>query len=396
MRVGQAQYKHAKIWSKHKEENNMHSCEFVHKHLLLDSFDGVVWLCQWMKRKQGIIGNIFKTPVLELWHGEKAQKIREKVSNGDFSDCRIEGCPYLQNKSLPDLSKEEIQKIITPPSPKIINLAHDCICNQYCETCRPEKFIPPFNYSKQVNKINTIITPLLNEAETISLSGHGDPFASPYMLRLMQNMRPTSENLNIRLETNGVLFTEKNWNKISHLSDIRLNVSITVNSFDPFTYKYISRGGNYTQLMKNLDFISNLRKEHKIKKLHLGMVIQDRNFREIPAFIQTSFDKYCCDNVLLKPVYQWGTMSDEICWFKDVLNPLHPYHQEYLEIIEHPSLQNPKVYNFGGRMMHCARPYPNNTLKNINKKIQKHIKNRLKNYSFIKKIKYMIENKFSY
>ena len=62
--------------------------------------------------------------------------------------------------------------------------------------------------------------------------------------------------------------------------------------------------------------------------------------------------------MVLKPVYQWGTMDEDVYWFKDVLNPMHPYHEEYLEILKHPALQDPRVYNFGGETSHEARPFP--------------------------------------
>lgn len=337
----------------------MKVCTWPHEYLLLDYFDGAVWLCPWMRRDRGMIGNMFETPLEELWKGERAEQLRRETGSGNFSACRMEACPFLQNDSLPDVEGAQREAMTTtPPSPRFINLAHDYICNLYCETCRSKRFVPPDNYKERIERINTVIAPFLNVAETISLSGHGDPFASPYMLKLMENMRPATQELKINLETNGVLFNEKNWGKIAHFSEVDLQVFITINSFDPFVYKHISRGGDYDALMRNLAFVSGLRERGHIKTLNLAMVIQDRNFREMPDFVETCLARYACDKVLLRPVYQWGTMSDETYWFKDVLNPLHPYHAEYLELLDHPSLARPEVYHFGGRTLHPARPYP--------------------------------------
>jgi len=302
---------------------------------------------------------MLEIPLEDVWHGEKAENLRSKTASGDFTCCRMTACPFLQNDSLPDLSASEIQKkCVTAPTPKFINFAHDYICNLWCETCRPAPFFPPKDYGKSIIRINGMLAPFLDRAETISLSGHGDPFASPYMLRQMMDLRPKSSRVTINLETNGVLFTPRNWVKIAHLAVFNLKVIITVNSFDEFTYKHISRGGNHATLMKNLHFVSGLREEGNIKKLALAMVIQDRNFRQMPEFVTTCLSRYACDTVLLRPVYQWGTMPDHVYWFKDVLNPMHPYHLEYLELLDHPALANPKVYHFGGRTVHPARPYP--------------------------------------
>lgn len=337
----------------------MKTCTYPFEYLYLDSFDGKVWSCPWMDKEYGLIGNMFTTPIMDIWHGEKVEKVRRMVAAGDFSCCRMAACPFLQNNTLPDSSDPKVAaKLKVAESPRFINLAHDYICNQSCETCRPHKFVPPAGYRDLMLRTNEIIGPLLDKAEVISLSGHGDPFASPYMMRLLQNLRPQSPSTIVQIETNGVLFTPKNWQKIAHLATSTINVIITVNSFDEFTYNHLSRGGNYAQLMKNLEFVSELRKNGRIKQLMLAMVIQDRNFREMPSFVNTCLERYTCDKILLRPVYQWGTMAEDVFWFKDVLNPLHPYHPEYLEVRDHPALTHPKVWHFGGRTLHPARPYP--------------------------------------
>lgn len=335
----------------------MKYCTYPHEYLLVDHFDGTVWTCPWMVREDGIIGNILKTPVEEVWHSEKAQTLRNKLSHGDFSSCRSIACPYIQNNSLKETAEEEV-RIPTPEMPKFINLAHDYICNLSCETCRASKFTALDGYGERIRKMNERLAPYLNRAETISLSGHGDPFASPYMLRLMHEMMPKSQALRIDIETNGVLFTPANWKRIEHLAECNLNVIITVNSFDKFTYEHISRGGDYEALMRNLDFISGLRTAGKIRSLQFAMVMQDRNFRQIPDFIKKAVSGYACDRVVLRPVYQWGTMPEQVYWFKDVLNPMHPYHPEYLEIMDDPMLKHEKVFNFGGGKLHPTRPYP--------------------------------------
>jgi hypothetical protein len=178
------------------------------------------------------------------------------------------------------------------------------------------------------------------------------------MMEVLENLNPTDPDLSILLETNGVFFDSEHWARIQHLAGYNLEIVVTFNSFDEFTYRHISRGGNYEKIMRNLDFMSQLRRSNSISLLTNSFVIQDRNFREIPSFIKRSFSDYAFDSVVLKPVYQWGTMDEAVYWFKDVLNPLHPYNQEYLEIIRDPALQDRRVYNFGGNTLHEARPYP--------------------------------------
>jgi hypothetical protein len=109
--------------------------------------------------------------------------------------------------------------------------------------------------------------------------------------------------------------------------------------------------------MENLKFIRMLRECGAINRYTSTFVIQDRNFREIPEFIDRSLNEFGFDDVLFRPVYQWGTMDEKVFWFKDILNPAHPYHKEYLCILKHPLMKDSRVYNFGGESFHLYRDF---------------------------------------
>lgn len=341
-------------------------CSRPFNYLYLDKFDGTVWLCPWMQREHAIIGNLFESSAEEIWNGEKAEALRDAFRRGEVLDiCRAVACPQIQNKQLPNLEGDNLKKITTTSNtPETVNLAHDYTCNQSCETCRPHAFRPPSDYKERIETINEKIRNFIDKAKIVTLSGHGDPFASPYMMQLMENMHPTRQDYTIILETNGVFCDEKHWARINHLAQFNCRLNVTVNSYDPFIYKQISKGGNFDKLIKNLDFIAQLRRDNQIKALRINLVIQDKNFREMPSFIERSYAQYNCDKVVLKPVYPWGNvMKPDVYWFKDVLNPMHPYHSEYLELLEHPSLSKPYVYNFAGKSLHPAEPFPGHSEK---------------------------------
>lgn len=338
----------------------MKYCKFGYQHLYLDHYNGDVYICPWMDPKTTCIGNIIKEDIDKIWKGKNAEFLRKSFKDNSFKHCRMEACPFLQNNDLPEIEDEKKYDELcrTSDRPQYINLAYDFICNQHCQTCRNEIFIPPKNYKESMDKIKERILPYIDTAKQISMSGHGDPFASPYMMDILSNMHPKNKDFKILIETNGVFLDEEHWEKIKHLGKYDIELVVTINSFDKFTYEHISLGGNYDKLMHNLDFIKSLRKDGLIKKYISSLVIQDRNFREIPSFVEKCINQYDVDRIMLKPVYQWGTMDDDVFWYKDVLNPLHPYHKEYLEILQHPALKDPRVYNFGGETEHPCREYP--------------------------------------
>ncbi|MDR1134938.1 MAG: radical SAM protein [Clostridiales Family XIII bacterium] len=337
----------------------MKYCRRFYDYLYIDNNMGDICLCPWMEPAKAYIGNLMESDIFDAYNSDYSNKLRETMEEQSFRYCRKEACPHIQNDDLESITADEYKRRKQAAYyPTEINMAYDFVCNQSCETCRTGVFVPPENYPRQMDTIRGKLAPYLNKARRVTASGHGDPFASKYMMEVLENLRPTNPDLSILLETNGVFFDEAHWERIKHLAEFKLEIVVTINSFDKFTYEHISRGGNYEKIMQNLDFMSRLRESMKLTKLVNSFVIQDRNFREIPSFIKTSFDNYAFDNVVLKPVYQWGTMDERVYWFKDVLNPAHPYHQEYLEILQDNTTKDPRVYNFGGDSIHEARPYP--------------------------------------
>ena len=337
----------------------MKYCPRFNEHLDVDNYEGDVCMCNWISPGANIIGNLMTDDIDKIYNSNYANYLRSTMDDQSFKLCNKDACPYLQNDSLEIIEPDEYQnRKKTSYSPDSINIAYDFVCNQSCETCRKEVFKPPSDYGIKMRTIHSKISPYLNNAKRISASGHGDPFASKYIMEVLENLHPQRADLELGLETNGVFLDEEHWARIEHLSTVQLHVLVTTNSFDEFTYKHISRGGDYKRIMRNLRFISRLRENGNIDELSHALVIQDRNFREIPSFIKRSFSDYAFDKVVLRPVYQWRNMDSDVYWFKDVLNPCHPYHEEYLEIMQDPSLQDERVYKWGGDMLHDARPYP--------------------------------------
>lgn len=336
----------------------MKYCYRPFEYLYLDHYNGDVYLCPWMEPNITAIGNLLEEDLDTIWHGEKAEALRETARNGSYAHCRIVACPRLQNQELPD-EPEGTDAWKCSDSPQFINLAFDFVCNQSCPTCRNEVFVPDEDYQNKVNKIVERILPHINKAKELSASGHGDPFASPYMMKILENLHPENKDFHLLLETNGVFFDEEHWHRIEHLQDCNTEIVVTTNSYTPAIYEAISRHGNLDKLKKNQLFMRKLREEGKLSHTTNCMVVQERNFHEIPDFIRTSLNVYGFDNVVLKPVYNWGNLTEEEYWFKDVLNPLHPYHEQYKKIIEQPIVRdNPRVYNFGGEMDHEPKPMP--------------------------------------
>ena len=327
--------------------------QFIH----LDP-NGGCRLCAWTDIN---IGNLTQQSMEEIWTSPNANKLREAIKRGNYEYCRKTSCPFLENDSLPDMDEEEAAGIEPEILPTEYSVACDFTCNHRCPSCRYEVFRPDEEYKRRLNLILEKILPYLNRVETekILTDGNGDCFASPYIMNMLEQLKPENKKCRITFETNGALLDEEHWNRIKHLAEYWLQVTITPNSFVKTTFEYLNGGiHSYEKVMSNLKFVKELRQKEMINWIRISLVLQERNFWEFPEFTRRSLEEFAADEVVAKPLYQWFMLSEDDYWFKDVLNPQHPYHKEYLQMLEDPILKDPRVFYWGAHNLHESRRHP--------------------------------------
>lgn len=336
----------------------MKFCRMPFEQIHLDP-NGGCRLCAWT---DATVGNLLEDDLETIWNSETARKLREAVKNGNYEFCRKTSCPYLENDSLPDLDEEELAvNTQVPKLPVEFSVACDFICNHSCPSCRSKVFVPDETYKKDLQVILDKILPVLNAKSTkkILTDGNGDCFASPYIMNMLEQLHPENPDCVVAFETNGALFDEAHWERIKHLGDYRVEVTVTPNSFEPATFRYLN-GGHDTldQVIHNLGFMRDLKREGKINWISASIVLQERNFWQFPDFARRCLEEFEVNQVIAKPLYRWFLLSQDDYWFKDVYNPSHPYHKEFLEVLKDPMLKDPRVFFWGGNNLHRDRPHP--------------------------------------
>jgi len=330
--------------------------------------EGEVWPCSWM---HFLIGNLYEQDLGEIWDGEAAKAARQSILDGSFAFCRKTSCPFLERDDLPDLTEEELQKCaVAEKTPQFINIANDRICNIACTTCRDSIYCPEVGEREKIDGALERLLPYADRAKTLNMNGQGEFLANPAFIRLLEKMRPEQKNVSLSFETNGVLFDEAHWKRFSHLGEHNISVTVTLNSLQRKVYQYLSGGYDHLEtVLKNLRFLSGLRREGTINQLNVAMVVQESNFWEIPDYVHTlaHSGEFEIDGITLRPVYNWFKMNPETYWFKNILNPLHPYHKAYLKILADECWNDPKVYDWGCHNIRHAAPHPLSQEKTYNR-----------------------------
>ncbi|MFN8392915.1 MAG: radical SAM protein [Bdellovibrionota bacterium] len=304
------------------------------------------------------IGNVYDSDFKSIWNSDAAQKIRASIHDGSFRYCS-RTCTNIRTKNLPlkrdvEALPQELYRssrisnnklLVLQDGPKTVNLAHDYTCNLSCPSCRRGMKSADSKRREALDQVfERGISPLLAHTRDLQIAGDGDPFASKHYRQILSALSVEKyPTLKLRLLTNGVLFDENEWNNFANIHPLLADISISIDAATPETYELVRRGGDWARLMNNLEFLGERRREGKFPVLSLNFVVQQRNFREMAAFVELG-KRFNADRIFFQPVHnQTESFTQTEFRDADILNPSHPDYTAFQESLYHPLLSDPVV-----------------------------------------------------
>ena len=304
-----------------------------------------VCCCTWLPYFAGELSE--DTSVNEVFNSQTVKDIRESIHDGSFKYCDANLCPHIQNNSLPlkdDIQGPRMRKIVSERlvddlKPDFYNLCYDESCNLSCPSCRSNKILhtsgPLYENRKKMQAQiieDLFITPHDRNC-TVNITGSGDPFGSKLYREMLFNIDgKIFPRLNINLQTNGVMFTPRYWDKMHKIHSNINSVIISIDAGTEETYNAVRCGGDWSQLHKNIKFISQLRVDNHINSLRLDSVIQADNYKEMPLIVSIG-KRYAFDSIYFSRVNNWGTWSDAEFKERAVWSESHPNFKDFLKVL---------------------------------------------------------------
>lgn len=238
---------------------------------------------------------------------------KSSILNGSYYYCSKK-CPVkisMDNDEFPslDIFNPVIYNEVTSTNkhyyPPILNLSYDVTCNLACKSCRMSIIKTP---NELVTNRFKYYLEMIHEAKELVIAGDGDAFASPHYFSLLQSdLTDIAPNLSkIKLQTNGILFTESNYRKI-HDNNKKLitEISISIDAACEETYKNI-RGADFNILCNNLKFIKTIRASSPFNiKMQSNYTISKHNISDVVSFIDFAYE-YEFNEIQFWLVQNWG------------------------------------------------------------------------------------------
>ena len=311
---------------------------------------GKAWMCcpSWLPYP---IGNVLEQTLEEIWNGEKAQLLRKQIFTGEWKYCQHDFCPEIAGDRLPFIDNNTPKSTVAP-LPTKINFSNDESCNLRCPSCRVDKLLftegPMYERRKLINdKVFNMLFTVPNDRHfSINVTGSGDPFASKIYREMLSRIDGSKfPNLTVDLQTNGVMFTPKNWNRIHKIQKNLGRIAISFDAGTKDTYENKTRlGGDWDLLLDNCKHLDKQVSTYPNMKIAYEFVVQTDNYKEMRKYIRTIDKQFPnADSIEFSLVTDWGTWSKDVYEQKCIWKKTHPEYQNLLAVLKDNIFKHPKV-----------------------------------------------------
>lgn len=279
----------------------------------------------------------------DIWNGPAAQELRGRIYNGDYSLCKRELCgvkpttltrnreyeAQVHSSNHHDI-RERNTKLSGPPTS--LSVVADPRCNLACPSCRSEHITQlTVVQKKDMAATEEAIRKSASHLQSVTF-GDGEATFSPWTRKLIQSFsRESFPQLRcIELKTNGLLLDQKCYEALMPGAQFIKRVMVSVDAGDAHTYKKV-RGGEWSRLLENLQWMSELRAQGRLEKFQINMTLRLDNFLSIPKLVDLG-KHLNVDAVKFMSFEPWDRMAIADYESQAVHLPQHPRHDELAEI----------------------------------------------------------------
>ena len=263
--------------------------------------------------------------IMEIWNNENMQYLRKAILDDKLEKvCDFKYCPiaikneYLNLETLKNDDRNLNQIIdrimagrtIMDNPPYLFEVANSGRCNLKCIMCESNDKFRKNDDCFDEKLFTKIIPEILPDLSRLLLAGNGEVFFNPYSRKFLQTLDSNCyPALKIQLLTNGTMFTPELWESIRHNRFESIYVSIDAASKE--TYQNIRKNGDWDSLQRNLDLISELRRQNLFSFFFINFIVMKSNYQEMKDFADLG-RKLGCDRIFFQKIFGCADIRENI------------------------------------------------------------------------------------
>ena len=292
------------------------------------SMQGDVYVCCPPWSNSYSLGNIYEQSFDEIWNGEKAKEFRRQFITGNYNICNLNLC-------VKDCSKNIVPTEVCD-KPKTFIFCYDATCNVkciFCRDCHQKQDLSYFN-----ENMDSIITGMLENANNVVLSGVGEALFSPHSRKLIKRISELFPKIKFSLISNGILCDEKNLSELGILNKL-ISVTVSLHAIKKSTYDKLVVNGDFDRVMKNLKFLSEMKKNNLLDRFILNFVVNSYNYKEMPDYVKMA-DKLGATVGFLE-ILKLDT-NEKVYEELNIFNERNPHYNDFVRVLKNPIFRSGK------------------------------------------------------
>lgn len=272
------------------------------------------------------------TPI-EIWHGKKAELIREYFRHNDMSL----GCSWcktnLINRNFRGVNALDYDVLYINkelPSQLEFELNNTCnleciMCSSHCSSSIAGKNQKSCYKSPYDESFVKLIEPLLSGLQSAKFAG-GEPFLIEIYFAIWDKIITMNPGCKIFVQTNGSILN----NKIKDILE-RGNfiICISLDSIEKHTYEKIRVNNNFTNFMNNISWFSEYSQKRSFKNLYFTTALIQQNWQEagsiLDFFNKHDFQTSFCPVIIPQHCSLWNVkinkLQEVVHYFKNLELP---------------------------------------------------------------------------
>jgi MoaA/NifB/PqqE/SkfB family radical SAM enzyme len=314
------------------------------------------------------VGNVFREKSWDdVWNSKTAQEVRRSILDGTYTYCNRRSCPTILNDALipnasllnndtQDFRHARWRQAIANQDVRMdgalfSDLGYDISCNLSCPQCRLDLIVldrPGFARLDDLRE--GMIDDLLGKLRNVRISSGGEALFSRHFRALLADISPQRcPNLtHLELLTNGMLFDRRQWETFKNLHYLKINLVVSIDASSKQVFESIRRNGRWERMLANLEFASELRKSRSLTKFTISYAVQTENFRDMPGLVEMA-ERLHVDEIAFFKLENVGTYSEDEYRQRNIVEPSHPLHNEFLDVLRDSIFASPMVaaHNLG-------------------------------------------------
>jgi MoaA/NifB/PqqE/SkfB family radical SAM enzyme len=204
----------------------------------------------------------------------------------NYVEARRKGLEQLQRANIElNLREFDEKRIILASTPQTVFVQINAVCNADCVFCSKGYDYPLFKIEDYLEKYGKSVTPVLQRAQRVILTGSGEFLGLPDAAKILRYFNGEFPHVEKYIATNASHLTREVCELIA-ASGSKYTLQLSLHASDKETFKQMMRYSLFDKVQDNIRCLMELKRKHGNPTVNFMFVMTTLNAEKLPDFVR--------------------------------------------------------------------------------------------------------------